>query len=482
MIAINCQVCGTELAAGTYACHRCGALAKRPPGPAGQQNPGHAGLATQQLHPLMKPATWLTGMLVSFAIATLAGFAAPAFDLVGILLVLAFIPVFLVWLYHASRNAGQSGYPQRRSAGWAIGGWFVPVISLWFPYQVVADIWRAAQPPERRTRTPWLVVAWWTCWLLARVTSVQYTHTGRSFHISMNLYTTTLSRLFLTVAAILLIPVIRTVSRGSLGRLLDPSAAAGTSAYPVAGAAAAWAPLPLPDPDQQMPGPASNWEGPAPSSPPMPAGYRAAPAALTVGTSVPGRRSWPHGLSRRAKTLIGLSIGIGVIALTAVVAVNLAAPARTAGPAAPATGISASAPPPATPTTAPVRLSKDQRWLGGLDSLQTRMNDAMGSGTLTVTPSSLRAQAKQLRRCTPGLARLGPPTAQLRPVYQQARRGCAGYDQAVRCYTAAASAFAESGPGLVKFTRLLGCGDAGANKGSRLLADAAASGFEFQTP
>src|SRR5260370_35311481 len=91
MIAINCQACGTELAAGAHACHRCGALAKRSPGPgpAGQQNPGHAGLATPQLHPLMKLATWLTGILVSFAIAALAGFAAPAANLVGGLLGLA---------------------------------------------------------------------------------------------------------------------------------------------------------------------------------------------------------------------------------------------------------------------------------------------------------------------------------------------------------------------------------------------------------
>jgi hypothetical protein len=156
-------------------------------------------------------------MLAGFAIATLTGFAVFASDVVGLLLLLIIIPVFLVWLYHASRNAEDSGYPQRWSPGWAIGGWFVPVIFLWFPYQVVSDIWRAGQAPERRARTPWPVVAWWTCWLLAWVTGFQYTHTARSVHIGVDLYSTNGSRLVLTIGAILLIRVVRNVSTDPLG-------------------------------------------------------------------------------------------------------------------------------------------------------------------------------------------------------------------------------------------------------------------------
>jgi hypothetical protein len=171
-------------------------------------------------------------MLAGFAIATLTGFAVLASDVVGLLLLLTIIPVFLVWLYHASRNAEDSGYPQRWSPGWAIGGWFVPVIFLWFPYQIVSDIWRAGQPPERRARTPWPVVAWWTCWLLAWVTGFQYTHTARSVHIGVDLYSTNGSRLVLAIAAILLILVVRNVSTGSgTGR---PERDGGNRVYPVA--------------------------------------------------------------------------------------------------------------------------------------------------------------------------------------------------------------------------------------------------------
>jgi len=224
MTGTSCQACGTELAEAAPACPRCGALTGPSPW-AGQQDPGPAawpgGLAGGPAiaHPrlLTGLATWLTVMLAAFVIATLTGFAASAFDVAGVLLILAISPVFLVWLYRASGNARASGCPQRRSAGWAVGGWFVPVIFLWFPYQAVADIWRAGQRPERPAASPWPVLAWWACWLLAWVTGFQYTKKTGSIHASVGLYSTDGSRIALAVAAILLILIVRTVSASPLG-------------------------------------------------------------------------------------------------------------------------------------------------------------------------------------------------------------------------------------------------------------------------
>jgi hypothetical protein len=65
--------------------------------------------------------------------------------------------VFLVWLWRARLNAEWIGELDvlrgsvdgevtpvvnlhRRSRGWVIGGWFCPVVNLWLPYQIVADI------------------------------------------------------------------------------------------------------------------------------------------------------------------------------------------------------------------------------------------------------------------------------------------------------------------------------------------------------
>ncbi len=224
MTGTSCQACGTELAEAAPACPRCGVLAGPSPW-AGQQDPGQAawrggqpgGPATAQPRPLMSLATWLTVMLAAFAIATLTGFAVSAFDVAGLVLLLAIMPVFLVWLYRASGNAHASGCPQRRSAGWAIGGWFVPVIFLWFPYQAVADIWRAGQPPERRAGVPWLVAAWWACWLLAWVTGFQYTRKPGSIRVNEALYSTSGSRISIVIAAAALILIVRTVSASPLG-------------------------------------------------------------------------------------------------------------------------------------------------------------------------------------------------------------------------------------------------------------------------
>src|SRR5699024_9712926 len=48
---------------------------------------------------------------------------------------------------------------QRRSPHWAVLGWIVPVVNLWFPYQVVAD---ASRGVGSRVRTFW---PWWLAWL-----------------------------------------------------------------------------------------------------------------------------------------------------------------------------------------------------------------------------------------------------------------------------------------------------------------------------
>jgi hypothetical protein len=84
--------------------------------------------------------------------------------------------VFLVWSWRARINAEwigeldmlrQSvdggvtpvGNAHRLSRGWVIGGWFCPVVNLWFPYQIVLDIWRASAP--RRPVSGGLVRVWW---------------------------------------------------------------------------------------------------------------------------------------------------------------------------------------------------------------------------------------------------------------------------------------------------------------------------------
>ena len=83
--------------------------------------------------------------------------------------------LFISWLYVAAANAERNGAQLRHSPLWAIFGWFIPILSLWRPKQVVDDVWRASVPgipagaDLRRIPKSGLVTGWWACWLVAGV-------------------------------------------------------------------------------------------------------------------------------------------------------------------------------------------------------------------------------------------------------------------------------------------------------------------------
>lgn len=86
----------------------------------------------------------------------------------GIVTVLGMVGSFVatsVWLLGLRRVAewASPGTHQRRSAHWAVLGWVVPVVNLWFPFQVVAD---AARALGSRVGNP---LPWWIAWLTLSV-------------------------------------------------------------------------------------------------------------------------------------------------------------------------------------------------------------------------------------------------------------------------------------------------------------------------
>lgn len=73
-----------------------------------------------------------------------------------------------MWLHRARQNADvlNPGRSHARGAGWAWGGWIVPIVAFWFPYQVVRDVDAAISP---RAPAKDLVAVWWGAWLVAAV-------------------------------------------------------------------------------------------------------------------------------------------------------------------------------------------------------------------------------------------------------------------------------------------------------------------------
>ena len=90
---------------------------------------------------------------------------------VGILQLAVFVVtgiLVLLWIYRANYNAhvlGASG--MRFSPGWSIGWYFIPILNLWKPYQVMKEIWQASSNPQdwKRQKVSSLLPWWWFLWL-----------------------------------------------------------------------------------------------------------------------------------------------------------------------------------------------------------------------------------------------------------------------------------------------------------------------------
>jgi hypothetical protein len=83
---------------------------------------------------------------------------------------------FLIWIYRAHKNLRALGATDLKySPGWAIGGFFIPVLNVVRPYQVVTEIWKASGPGARRSggaswiyeSPPVFISLWWGLWLLS---------------------------------------------------------------------------------------------------------------------------------------------------------------------------------------------------------------------------------------------------------------------------------------------------------------------------
>ncbi len=107
------------------------------------------------------------------------GEPAPARDAFGSLLVLLVGPTAIVtvaaailvlaWIHRANHNARALGAEGMQfTPGWAVGWYFIPLASLWKPYQAMKEICRASVRPSRwwKEETPALLTLWWGLWLL----------------------------------------------------------------------------------------------------------------------------------------------------------------------------------------------------------------------------------------------------------------------------------------------------------------------------
>jgi hypothetical protein len=83
--------------------------------------------------------------------------------------------LFFMWFYRSYQNVTALNARGRYAEGWAIGGWLVPILSLFRPKQIANDIWRTSDPTlPAHPGTAWmqstvhpLLNWWWGVWVVA---------------------------------------------------------------------------------------------------------------------------------------------------------------------------------------------------------------------------------------------------------------------------------------------------------------------------
>jgi len=87
-----------------------------------------------------------------------------------IMLILTMI-FFIMWFRRAYYNLHCLSWNEaRHSEGWAAGSWFIPILNLFWPYQIMEDIWRGTQNAIRERfgepQSSAIVGWWWALYLV----------------------------------------------------------------------------------------------------------------------------------------------------------------------------------------------------------------------------------------------------------------------------------------------------------------------------
>jgi len=84
--------------------------------------------------------------------------------------------VFIAWFFGMYTNLKAMGRNLKHGTGWAIGGWFVPILNLWRPKQIADEIYRGSDREAGPGDAAWgvrpvpqILHWWWAAWLLSLV-------------------------------------------------------------------------------------------------------------------------------------------------------------------------------------------------------------------------------------------------------------------------------------------------------------------------
>jgi hypothetical protein len=77
---------------------------------------------------------------------------------------------FLKWIYRANSNCSKfSQQKMKFTPGWSIGYYFIPILNIFRPYQVMKEIWNVSKNPTnwKKENGSSLVGWWWALWVIS---------------------------------------------------------------------------------------------------------------------------------------------------------------------------------------------------------------------------------------------------------------------------------------------------------------------------
>ncbi len=122
----------------------------------------------------MFPITEAEELSSAEAVGILIGLAYLGIWILGFIVYVATIVFFLMWLYRAYENLPAFGVWRSTieySSGWAVGSFFIPLVSLIVPYRAVRELWRKSLPNTEGVfvdqSPPAFFPLWWAFWLIS---------------------------------------------------------------------------------------------------------------------------------------------------------------------------------------------------------------------------------------------------------------------------------------------------------------------------
>lgn len=134
---------------------------------------------------------------------------------------------FLVWMHHAAKNVRAFGqHMLEYTPGWCVGWWFIPIASLWKPFDAMREIWKASDPesvganaakPWTASQVPATLPLWWGVYILNGFIAMGIAFSNLDFSGSKPVVTngpaSFITHGVLGVAAVLLIVIMRQLAQ-----------------------------------------------------------------------------------------------------------------------------------------------------------------------------------------------------------------------------------------------------------------------------